>query len=62
VQVSPISDMEKKVVAKIIQQLQDILDLLDKRKIDIPALHIATAIELLQNDFNNSREGGKGAE
>ncbi|WP_206241128.1 hypothetical protein [Novosphingobium terrae] len=50
------------MVAKIIQQLQDILDLLDKRKIDIPALHIATAIELLQNDFNNSREGGKGAE
>jgi hypothetical protein len=59
---SPISDVEKKVVAKIIKQLEEILDVLDERKFDIPATHIAAAIELLLKEVNRDREGGASAE
>lgn len=57
-----ISDPEKKVVAKIIKQLQDIIDVLDERKFDIPATHIAAAIELLLKEANRESEGGASAE
>ena len=46
--------MEIKVVAKIIEQLETILEVLDDRKFDIPATHIATAIDLLQQGLKEN--------
>lgn len=43
------------MVAKIIEQLEDILQVLDDRKFDIPATHIATAIDLLQKGLKENQ-------
>lgn len=43
------------MVAKIIEQLETILQVLDDRKFDIPATHIATAIDLLQKSIKENQ-------